>query len=242
MPSDTRLENGKPVSTFARRRTRNTRAPLLGIGNVFMRTVMRAIARFDIRGIEHVPMHGPVLVMINHTNFWDPVLVMPFLRRPMVPMTKVEGFENRWFGWMIAGYGAIPVHRGMVDREAIRSATDVLEGGGMLLIAPEGTRSRTGQLMKGQEGMAFIAARAKVPLQILPVAVLNAKDMIPSIKRLRRATLHVRIGAPFALPASTGKPDLAAITDFCMRKLADIMPPELRGVYAEEHGRPGQSN
>lgn len=233
MPSETKLENGKPVSTFERRRTRNTRAPFLRIGNLLMRVVMGSAVRFQFHGLEHVPASGPVLVMINHTNFWDPVVVMPFLKRPMVPMTKVEGFENPWFGWMIAGYGAIPVHRGTIDREAIRAATDVLEHDGMLLIAPEGTRSRTGQLMKGQDGMAFIASRSKKVVKILPVAVLNAKDIFPALKKLRRATVNVHIGEPFALPPVEGRPNLTAITEICMRKLAAIMPPDMRGVYAD---------
>ena len=79
--------------------------------------------------------------------------------------------------------------------------------------------------------MVFIISRAKVPVQILPVAITGTADVFPALKKLRRVPARVTIGQPFFLPQSVGKPDLPAMTDFAMRKLAEILPDEMRGVY-----------
>ncbi len=200
------------------------------------RTLIKLLTRrVYIEGMEHVPSTGPLIVMINHISIADPVLPLMLVPRKITPMPKVEAFENPLTRWMVIGYGAIPVHRGSVDTQAIRAACEVLESGGAIIISPEGTRSPTHALIHGQPGMAFIVNRCKVDVQILPVALLDTDQLVPLWKRLRRPDVHMKIGAPFVLQKPTsGKADLNAMTDEAMRHLLPLLPPNMHGVYADK--------
>ncbi|MCS6773707.1 MAG: lysophospholipid acyltransferase family protein [Anaerolineae bacterium] len=222
----------KPRSRFTRRWSWNKRAPLRGFYNACLRLFQRTLMDYCITGLENVPPSGGAIVMINHINFWDPLVVMPSLGRDVIPMTKVEAWESplRWF---VTYYGAIPVHRGEVDTAAIRAATEALNEGFLVLISPEGTRSPTGALIRAQEGMAYLATRTNAP--ILPVAIQGTPDIFPSLKRLRRARVQVTVGPLFTLDTGGQRPDramLAQLTDYAMRRLAALLPPHMRGAYA----------
>jgi 1-acyl-sn-glycerol-3-phosphate acyltransferase len=218
-------------SKFSQRWKWNKRAPWRGFWNLLLRCAYATLMHLEIKGLENVPPHGPAIVMINHVNITDPIVVLAALGRPITPMAKVEAFEDPRFRLLVVTYGAIPVHRGAVDTAAIRSAVEVLEHGGMILISPEGTRSKTGGLNQGQEGLAYLATRTNA--QILPVGIVGTPDLIPSLLHFRRAHVTFTIGQPFSLPV-TGKPsreELSRMTDQAMRALAAILPEEMRGVY-----------
>lgn len=219
-------------SVFTRRWKWNRRAPLRGFYNLWLRLFYRLLIRHRVIGLENVPASGPAIVMINHVAWADPFVVLAALGRPIVPMAKVEVFEDWRIRWLTAPYGAIPVHRGDVDTQAIRSATEVLNEGGLVLISPEGTRSETGGLIQGQEGMAYLAVRAGAP--ILPVAITGTPQLNTHLKRLRRAPITITVGKPFRLEAGEGKLSrdvLRRLTDEAMRRLAEILPEDMRGVY-----------
>lgn len=219
-------------SVFTRRWKWNKRAPLRGFYNLCLRLLYRLLARHRVVGLENVPQTGPAIVMINHVAWADPFVVLAALGRPIVPMAKVEVFEDWRIRWLTSPYGAIPVHRGDVDTQAIRSATEVLSEGGLVLISPEGTRSETGGLIQGQEGMAYLAARTNAP--ILPVAITGTPQLNAHLKRLRRAPITITVGRPFRLDAGGGKLSrdvLRQLTDEAMRHLAAILPEAMRGIY-----------
>ena len=218
-------------SKFTQRWKWNKRAPWRWFWNLLLRFAYTALMRLEVKGLENVPSKGPAIVMINHVNLTDPIVVLAALGRPMTPMAKVEAFEDLRFRLLVVTYGAIPVHRGAVDTAAIRSAVEVLERGGMILISPEGTRSKTGGLIQGQEGLAYLATRTNA--QILPVGITGTPNLIPSLLHLRRAHITFTIGQPFTLPV-TGKPSreaLSRMTDQAMRALAATLPEEMRGIY-----------
>jgi 1-acyl-sn-glycerol-3-phosphate acyltransferase len=126
------------------------------------------------------------------------------------------------------------VHRGAVDTSAVRSATEALSEGYLVLISPEGTRSPDGALQRAQEGMAFLAARANAP--ILPIAIQGTPGIVSGMKKLHRARVHINIGPVFTLDTHGQKPTrelLTTLTDDAMRRLAALLPPEMRGAYGE---------
>ncbi|MCS7061394.1 MAG: lysophospholipid acyltransferase family protein [Anaerolineae bacterium] len=219
-------------SIFTRRWKWNKHAPLRGFYNFWLKLFYRLLLRHTVIGLEHVPKTGPAIVMINHVAWADPFVVLAALGRPIVPMAKVEVFEDWRVRWLTAPYGAIPVHRGDVDTQAIRSATDVLNEGGLVLISPEGTRSPTGGLIQAQEGMAYLAVRSGAP--ILPVAITGTQTINTEWKRLRRPRVTITIGRPFRLEAGSDKlsrEGLRRLTDDAMRRLAALLPEDMRGVY-----------
>ncbi|NIO68574.1 MAG: 1-acyl-sn-glycerol-3-phosphate acyltransferase, partial [Anaerolineae bacterium] len=108
---------------------------------------------------------------------------------------KAENFGDPILGIIVRLYGAFPVRRGEVDLQATRRALEVLRHGEVLLMAPEGTRSKECRLQPGHDGMTFIALRANAP--ILPMAITGAKDLGSNLKRLRRTEVKIVIGQPF---------------------------------------------
>lgn len=127
------------------------------------------IGGWRIWGRENVPMNGPVIIAPNHKSLLDPPLVGSSLPRIATTMGKIELFEKKHFGVKILGkviqhMGTFPVRRGTADRRAIRRALQVLKDGGALVIFPEGTRTRTGELGPSELGIALIAHNAKAPI------------------------------------------------------------------------------
>lgn len=220
-------------SAFTRRWKWNKRAPLRGFYNAWLRAWYRLGMKHRVVHPEHLPRTGGVIVMINHINWADPFVVLAALSRPITPMAKVEAFEDWRIRWLVEPYGAIPVHRGAVDLQAVKSATEVLNEGGVVLISPEGTRSKTGGLIQGQEGLAFLATRTGA--WIVPTGIVGTPDILPALKRLRRAEVTITLGPPFKLEAagSTSRAQLQALTDYAMRQLAAVLPAHMRGVYAD---------
>ncbi len=192
--------------------------------------------KFEVVGRENVPLEGPVIIASNHLNNADPPAVS--LALPRFPMFMAK---REMIGWPILGaafriFGAFPVRRGGADLSAIRTASEVVNAGKMLVMFPEGTRSRTGGLTKGHPGTALIALRTGAP--IVPVAVTGTRK-IPwpwiFIKPLSIPHVRVTLGEPFTLPPveKIGGEAAAEATKVIMGKIAELLPPEYRGVYGD---------
>lgn len=225
-------------STFSRRFRWNKAAPLRPLFEFILRVLYKTIVRFELRNLERLPATGGIIVFMNHISWADPFLLMGSLRRKVTPLAKVESFEDWRIGWMASTYGAIPVHRGAVDLQSIKAASEVLNGGGIVLIAPEGTRSKSGALIHAQDGLAFLATRTDAWL--VPAAIVGSQDILPALKRLQRARVSVTLGEAFKLATGNRKlarEDLQRLTDEAMTHLAALLPAEMRGVYASSEFR-----
>lgn len=199
-----------------------------------IRFILWLLARLEIEGQEHIPDKGPYLLLTNHLHWLDPpVLSVAYPYRPYI--FAAEKWERHWIlGPFLTSLDAIYVNRGEVDRKALRQAFDVLKSGGVLGMAPEGTRSKTGGMQRGRSGAAYMAYRAGVKL--LPVVTTGQEKVFPSLRRFRRATVRVAYGPLFEPPAIDGKVSAAqanAFTEEIMYRLAALLPAEYRGVYAD---------
>ena len=130
------------------------------IGWLLMRWIARVLWGYRIEGSESIPASGPVIIASNHISFWDPILVGLGCPREVHFMAKEELFRNRFLGWLIRAYNAFPVRRGILDRQGLRSASDLLRKGNVLLLFPEGTRSKTGEPREARPGVGFLACTA----------------------------------------------------------------------------------
>jgi 1-acyl-sn-glycerol-3-phosphate acyltransferase len=131
-------------------------------------------------------------------------------------------------------WGVVPVRREETDRRAIQGALDVLRAGEIILVAPEATRSP--QLQRGKEGVAYLAARSGVP--VVPVAIEGTEGFpsLPFRQRWRGPGVQVRFGRPFSYHLAEGQPlrgQLRQMTDEAMYVLAAMLPEQRRGVYAD---------
>ncbi len=202
--------------------------------NVLLRLLFRMLLRLEVVGRENVPLTGAFIAMINHVSFLDPVMTVALAPREIVAMSKIENYSHPIGALVLNLYGSFPIRRGEVDMEAIRASMQVLRLGRGLLMAPEGTRSKTATLQPGLDGMVMIALRADVP--IVPVAISGAERFKHNWKRLRRTPARIVFGPAFCLRPQPGmghREQMHLMTREAMFRLAALLPPEYRGVYSD---------
>ncbi len=197
------------------------------------RIITRLTTRVEIMGSEHVPHQPPYLLVTNHLSALDlPVILLAF-PHDIRAFAAIEHRSHPLFAPILEASQAIWVRRGEVDRRALREALSVLKRGEALGMAPEGTRAdESHALQPAKPGVAYIATRADVP--IVPLGIAGTEKIKHNARRLRRTHVRVAVGEPFRLPASghVRTRELREYTDLIMRRIADLLPPEYRGVYA----------
>lgn len=201
----------------------------------FIRFLVRLLARLDVSGEENIPRSGPLIVAPNHLHVMDAPVVYALVPRRMT-VFAAEKWQYTPTGWLMrAVANAIFVVRGEPDRKALAQALEVLRRGGTLGMAPEGTRSRSGGLIQGKNGVAYLAARTDAV--IVPVALWGQERILPALVRGQRAEVHVRFMPPLRLPSDAARArtaELQGYTEELMLRLAVGLPSAYRGVYAEK--------
>ncbi len=196
----------------------------------FLLIVVAIIVRLSVYGLNNVPARGPLILAPNHLAWVDIPIIALYIPRKVVYMAKEEWFRGK-LAWLIRFLGAFPVKRGEADRQALRTAEEQLRQGKILGIFPEGTRSRSRTLAKGHAGMAMIALRTGVP--VVPVAIWGSEKALKEF----RPHVTIRYGEPVILKPKGMKitrQDIDEATDQVMCRIASMLPPEYRGVYAGE--------
>jgi len=207
------------------------------VGRGIMRLLLALLLRWEVRGKENVPASGGFLVVANHLHAADPPLLGVSIPRHVVFMAKEQLFRFPPIAYFVRGFGAFPVHRNRLDREALRQAQAVLASGRGLVMFPESHRSLNGKLQRALPGAAMLARYTGVP--ILPVGITGTEQIKGFTWLFRRPRLVVTIGVPFRLPPADGraeKLERTENTELIMRRIAVLLPERYRGVY----GRPGQ--
>jgi 1-acyl-sn-glycerol-3-phosphate acyltransferase len=181
-------------------------------------------------GLEHIPEEGGAILASNHLSFSDSVFLPLVIKRKVVFLGKAEYFNGKGIkGWatraFMEGVGTIPVQRGggRASEAAIRTGVEVLKGGDLLGIYPEGTRSPDGKLYRGKTGAARMAIEAGVP--VVPVAMIDTDKAQPigtSVPN-RVYKVGVKIGPPIDLSEYAGRHDdreaLREATDRIMKAI-----------------------
>lgn len=152
-------------------------------------------------GTTRVPRAGGVLLASNHQSNFDPVVVGIALDRPIHFMARDTLFSIPGFGSLIRALNAFPVRRATADLEAMREALRRLRSGDPVLLFPEGTRTKNGEIGPVHAGVVLLAARAGVP--IVPVVIDGAFEAWPRHRPLpRRHPIRVLFGDPIAVPGA----------------------------------------
>ncbi len=153
---------------------------------------------YRIEGQDRMPESGPVLVLSNHQSTLDPVLVGILFRRKLVYLAKKSLFNNKFFGFLIRCYDSIPIDRERGGLEGLREILNRLKQGKAVLIFPEGTRSRNGELLPIKGGFLSVAKRSQAAL--LPVAVVGGSEILVKDKVLpQRKPVAAYVGEPIRL-------------------------------------------
>ena len=191
-----------------------------------LRLAFRSIMKMEVRGLEHYPLEGPVVIACNHVTNFD-VFPMQFsLPRPIFFMAKAELFKFPLMDVALRNLGAFPVYRGEKDQWAMRHASKVLEQGQTLGMFPEGTRNKGKGLRVAKTGTARMAIDNNCP--IVPMVVIGTDGFFKGFPR--RANVTVTL-LP-SLQPNPGETPLS-LTDRLMFSMAAALPEDMRGVYAE---------
>ncbi|GAB4421402.1 MAG: lysophospholipid acyltransferase family protein [Anaerolineae bacterium] len=200
------------------------------LGGLYFHTV----ADVERIGFENFPATGPCILAANHISNMDVIYVG--LHAPRHPhfMAKVELYKNPIFAWTIRLCGSFPVHRGENDAWALRQAGRVLEAGQILCMFPEGTRSKgKAQLRRGKVGAVKLALDYQAP--IVPVAISGTEKF--GFKGWKGNKIRMEAGPPLDVVALAGSTaydgdTLRNLTGVLMQRIAAMLPPTYRGVYA----------
>lgn len=195
-------------------------------------------AKVEVYGVEHLPPGG-VVVTTNHNSRMDPPLIFMHLPsdRRMTVFNADSYRRNPFFKWILEMVDVIWVSRGATSPSTIKAAIQALRGGSLLGISPEGMRSTTGALIEGKTGAAYLALAAGVP--VVPCALTNTDKLGWAMRHFKHITLTVTFGPAFWLaePGKRTRTDperLEAATTEIMCRIAAILPPEYRGLYANQ--------
>jgi 1-acyl-sn-glycerol-3-phosphate acyltransferase len=206
-----------------------------GFVNGATRLGLETMCRIEKSDLKKIPDKGPLIVYSNHTAMLEaPIIFTELLPRPMTGIAKVESWDGWFLRWIFNLWGIIPIRRGEADMKAMRISLDALKRGMIVGMAPEGTRNRTGALLRAQPGVVMLALKGNTPL--IPLAHWGGEKFSKNLKRLKRTDFHMRVGQPFVFDArgeKITKEVRQQMADEMMYKLAEMLPPEYRGAYAD---------
>lgn len=216
--------------------------PVFWFVNTAVRVGTSVVCRIDKPDLHKVPKRGPLIVYSNHTGQIEiPVLYTHLQPRQATGLAKIETWDNWFLHWVFDLWGAIPIRRGEADMEAVRKSLEALEKGYILAIAPEGTRNKTGALIKAHPGVVTLALRSGAPL--LPLAHWGGENFSQNIKRPKRTDFHIRVGESFRLDPGNErvtKEVRQQMVDEMMYRLAALLPEDYRGAYSDLENATGK--
>jgi len=210
---------------------------MLHLLRFLIRVLLKLIAHFEIHGKENIPLTGGMILSSNHIGILDIIMVYFGIDRTdlFIPVGEKWG-KIGWIKWLGKQLNFLFVDRYNPDLKALRKMIALMEEGKCLVIAPEGTRSRTGGLIEGKPGVAYLAARSGFP--VIPVAITGTEDkvLLGNVKRLKKSHITLTGGKPLVippLPKANRDEALQKYTDEIMCQMAALLPERYRGVYAE---------
>lgn len=196
-----------------------------GVSHRIVRGFFRIFFGLSVSGEEHLRFRENYIFASNHISYADPLVVGSAIDREVQFLAKKELFRNRAFAWLIRAYHAIPVDREEIERKTMKLVFDTLASGHSILMFPEGTRSRTGELGELKAGLGFTALNTGV--SIVPVFVTGTNRLFDCL--LRRKRLAVTIGPPIRVRKDLVGPDRKS--DY--RVLTSMAQSELRMLQDE---------
>ena len=159
--------------------------------------LLKIFWQMEVIGTENVPERGGVIIASNHVSYLDPIVLGVATKRKLHFIAKKEVFNNIFSSIFFKSLNAFPVDRKKIDMPAFKKTISILEGGGVLGIFPEGTRSLNGELQELKLGVIKIAMKAGVP--IIPVGIVGTHKIYPQGKTfpvLFKNKITVYFGAP----------------------------------------------
>jgi 1-acyl-sn-glycerol-3-phosphate acyltransferase len=160
------------------------------IAHVLVTLFFKIFFGFRVKGNEVVPEQGRIILASNHVSGYDPPALGIATKREVFFLAKKELFAIPIIGWLIKILNAIPIDRGAGDIRALKTFISILNREAAVILFPEGTRSRTGELGEAREGVGLIAM--KTNSDIIPVYLSGTRQIRRAI--LRKPRVQVVFG------------------------------------------------
>jgi len=200
-----------------------------------VRFAMNLIADVELVGLDRLPP-GNVLLAANHLGRLDTAVLLYAIDREDIILAIAEKYKKHpLFGAMGRAVDAVWLNRFEADFSALREILARMKKGGLMVIAPEGTRSKTEALQQGKMGAAFLAAKSGYPVLTVSLTGTEDRAVLKNLKRFRRSKIRAVAGYPFVveIPKGSGREQaMREATDEIMCRLAVNLPEKYRGVYA----------
>jgi len=207
---------------------------LYGIAKPIAVALMRLTCGLEVRGREHVPATGPLIVVSNHVSVLDPPFVGGACPRELYYLAKEELFAVPLFGRLIHALNARPVKRDGSDGRALKAALKLLGENRAILLFPEGTRGVEGRLGEGKPGAGMLAVLSGAP--VVPAYVWGTAQALPPGRALPRpARVTVTFGPPLVFKSAGDerrKERYREATEEMMRAIAQLMEKRHHAVRA----------
>ncbi|KJS80713.1 MAG: hypothetical protein JM58_18380 [Peptococcaceae bacterium BICA1-8] len=189
----------------------------------------------EVKGLENIPKEENIIFIANHLSNADGLIMQYVLEKvkEVVFLAGVKLQDELITSLILELVPHIKIHPNKPDRKALREAIEVVKNGNPLFVFPEGTRSRTGELLKGHSGVVLIARNTNS--LIVPVAIWGTEKLLPinaegkmSKEWFMRADVYIKIGKPFSL---TSLSEEGEIIDSMMLRIAQLLPEKYKGYY-----------
>jgi 1-acyl-sn-glycerol-3-phosphate acyltransferase len=211
---------------------------------IFLKPIVKLIWIKEVRGIENIPKRNFILAS-NHQSHWDQVtnayLCVPRRFTYLGQIDKYTGFEGFLRNLLYFVAGVIPIHRydSESKKRAIKKCIERLKKGDILIMYPEGTRSKDGKIQEGKPGIAKIYLETGVP--ILPVAIKGNFEIMPVGKKIPKfkKIVKINIGRPleFKQELEIGKNlnyQSAKYQEIC-KKITQKVMEEIKRLFEEKN-------
>jgi len=203
--------------------------------NSIVKFLVNILLKIDDSELAKVPQEGPLISVANHVNFLDvPVIITHLSPRPTTGLVKKENWEHPFFKFLFTVWDGIPIDRDIMDFAAFKKAKQALDEKKILAVAPEGTRTENGKLIRAKSGIALLASQVDVP--ILPIAYWGQENFSKNFKRLKRTKMTIRVGKQFKINFEgkrKSKAFLQDVADAIMLEIAKLLPEKYHGVYSD---------
>jgi 1-acyl-sn-glycerol-3-phosphate acyltransferase len=169
--------------------------PIYLLGWLSFRLVYKFYFGWRVYNAERVPLKGPVILACNHASFLDPMLVGAALKRDINYLARETLFDFPVVGWVLRQWNSVPVDREGGGAKGLKAILDRLLNGGGIILFPEGTRSRDGQLQSARSGIGLTVIKSDAP--VVPARVFGTYQAYGRNMRIPRPR---RVGVKFGEP------------------------------------------
>ncbi len=185
----------------------------------FCKLIYATWFRWRVLNPERVPLTGPVILASNHASFIDPPLVGCGLKRKVNYLARESLFRFPGVGWYLRQLSAVPVDRDGGGAAGLRAIMNRLEAGDAILLFPEGTRTRDGNLQPARSGIGLTVIKSAAP--VVPVRVFGTYEAYGR---------HLKIPRPRGVAVKYGQPmDFAALR----AEAKTCSKPRLKEIYQQ---------